>query len=533
MSIGDQWKGMNSQNLPKTTYNFIGQVSNTQVSAVMSQQITINRVADELSKNDEKVNKASKIFTKLDALNWERCKMDALNEDVIMDAFLSGMGASFWYWDEDIITGNSFLTKGDFCGELLDSVNIYVSNPNELDIQKQDWIIISVRKTLQQVREIAKSYGVNQEQLELISSDETAIYEAYDKAQNEQESSKYNSNQTTLNIKLWKENKKVMCCKSTSNVMIRKPSSIELERYPIAILNWHKRKRFIYGSSPITSIVPNQKVVNIQAAMRHLHAQLMAIPKVAINKQMVSGFTNTVGGISYVDAPPGTDVASAIRFIQPTQMTIDVDKSIDDGINRTKDLMGANQAALGESNPENFRAIMAQQKAAGVPLESVGRRYKQYVEDVALIWLDFYKNKYKLARKIVLENENKEEFEETYTGTDMKDVYLQTKIDVGASTQWSELLQIDANDNLWEKGILKDPVMYLENMPDNIIPNKQKMIDRLKEEQELAKTIPTEPVDDQAMFEEMLSSMTPEQQRAFMQLPPEEQHALVEEYSQQ
>lgn len=522
--IGDDWKGMKSQNLAPTVYNFIGQVANTVVSSVMSQSITINRNPDELSDDDEQVVIASKVFTKNDKLNWERCKMDAMNEDILMDAFLSGLGGSFWYWDDDIITGNKFLTKGDFVGELLDSVSLYVSNPNEIDIQKQDWIIISVRKTCQAIIEMAKAYGVPVDQIELIQPDETTSYEAYDKARTEQDNNKYQSNQTTLNMKLWKEGKRIMCLKSTSNVFIKKPYDTGLERYPIAIMNWDKRKKFIYGSSPVTPIIANQKVANLQASMRHLHAQLMGIPKVAINKNMVSGFTNTIGGISIVDAQPGVDVGSAIRFIQPTQMTIDVDKSIDDSINRTKDLMGANQSMLGESNPDNFRAILAQQKQAGVPLESVKRRFYQYIEDVALIWMDFYKNKYNLVRMANIEGENEEKFSVEYTGTEFKDIYLQTKVDVGADTQYSEAVQLDTMMNYWNAKIITDPIYMLENTPNDILPNTEKLIKSMQMAQQ--------PEQSHVNMDELyawLEQQPAEVQQQIMALPEEQQAQALQQ----
>ena len=39
-------------------------------------------------------------------------------------------------------------------------------------------------------------------------------------------------------------------------------------------------------------------------------------------------------------------------------------------------------------------------------------------------------------------------------------------------------------DNLFEKGIITDPVTYLEAIPDKYIPNKQKIIDDIKAQQE-------------------------------------------------
>jgi hypothetical protein len=161
--------------------------------------------------------------------------------------------------------------------------------------------------------------------------------------------------------------------------------------------------------------------------------------------------------------------------------------------------MGANQAALGESRPDNFSAIVAQQKQAGIPLESVRRRFYQYIEDVALIWLDFYKNMYNLPRSINVDVEGLDEpYNMTVTGTDFADVYLSTKIDVGASSQWSELIQIEALRDLWDRGIFDKPeqgILYVESIPDNLLGNKAKIIEFLEgkvEESKMAPPVPPE-----------------------------------------
>jgi hypothetical protein len=311
-----------------------------------------------------------------------------------------------------------------------------------------------------------------------------------------------------------------MCIYSTQSVCT-KPIDTELTRYPIAVMNWEKRKSFIYGVSPVTSVVANQKVANMQSAIRHLSAQLMSIPKMGFNKNMVAGVTNAVGGIYEIDAAPGEDISRALHYWQPTTTTFDADKSIDQSIDRTKSLMGANQALLGESNPDNFRAIMAQQKQAGIPLESVKRRFNQYIEDVALIWLDFYQHKYKLTRAAVI-GEGEEQETLQFKGTEFVDIYLNTKIDVGASTQLNEIVQMEMADSFWEKGLIKDPVLYFEMYPD--FNGKQKIIDSYKEMQQQQEMQP------QTDMNAIISQMTPEMQQQFMALPPEQQQAYMQEF---
>jgi hypothetical protein len=520
MVKGEQWHGVNLKNLAPTTYNFIGQVEKTHISSVMSQEISITRSADATSQNNETVQRAAKIFTQLDKDNWERVKMDQLNEDVLEDAFVSALGGTFWWWDEDIMTGNDFITKGDFKADYVDAVNLHVANPNDLCIQSQDWTMLTIRKTVNQARALFKARGVSVDELEMIQSDESTVYEAYDKAQVEQDSA-YKSDQVTIALKLYKENKKVMCIYSTANVCT-KSIDTELTQYPIAIMNWEKRKSFIYGVSPVTSVVANQKVANMQSAIRHLSAQLMSIPKMGFNKNMVTGVTNAVGGIYEINAQPGADISNALHYWQPTTTTFDADKSIDQSIDRTKSLMGANQALLGESNPDNFRAIMAQQKQAGIPLESVKRRFNQYVEDVALIWLDFYQHKYKLTRAAVI-GEGEEQEILQFKGTDFADIYLNTKIDVGASTQLNEIVQMEMADNFWDKGLIKDPVLYFEMYPD--FNGKQKIIESYKEMQQQQEEMAQQPD-----MNDMVSQLPPEMQQQFMALPPEQQQAYIQEF---
>jgi hypothetical protein len=515
MIKGEQWNGINLKNLAPTVYNFLSQVAKTQISSVMAQQISITRSADSTSQNNKNVQLASKIFSQLDKDNWERVKMDKLNEDVLEDAFTTGVGGTFWWWNENIITGNDFITKGDFKADYIDAVNLHVSNPNEIDVQKQDWVMISIRNTLKQVKKIFKDKGVSDEQIELIQADESTIYEAYEKAQSEQ-----SNNQATYVLKLYKENDKVMAVYSTANVMTL-PINLELNIYPIALMNWEKRKALIYGLSPVTQVIANQKVANMQSSIRHLSAQLMAIPKMGVNKNMITGATNIVGGIYEVDASPGQDISNALHYWQPSVMSYDADKSIDQSIERTKALMGANQALLGESNPQNFRAILAQQKQAGIPLESVKRRFYQYIEDVALVWLDFYKSKYKLTRSSLVDNEQVQ-----FIGVDYKNIYLNTKVDVGASTQLNELVQIEIARELWNMKILTDPVMYVDMLPD--FNGKQKLIEKLKEDKEGVEGGLDGLGGD---INSIVSKMSKDMQQQFLNLAPEQQQAYIAEFS--
>ena len=58
-----------------------------------------------------------------------------------------------------------------------------------------------------------------------------------------------------------------------------------------------------------------------------------------------------------------------------------------------------------------------------------------------------------------------------------------TNVDVGASSYWSELMQVQTMDNLFAKGIITDAVLYLESIPSKYLKNKEKIIAAVKEQQ--------------------------------------------------
>ena len=65
----------------------------------------------------------------------------------------------------------------------------------------------------------------------------------------------------------------------------------------------------------------------------------------------------------------------------------------------------------------------------------------------------------------------------------LNQLYLKLNIDIGASTYWSELMQVQTTDNLYSNGIITDAVTYLESIPNGYIKNKQEIIRKLKEKQ--------------------------------------------------
>ena len=57
-------------------------------------------------------------------------------------------------------------------------------------------------------------------------------------------------------------------------------------------------------------------------------------------------------------------------------------------------------------------------------------------------------------------------------------------MDIGQAAYWSEMSAVQSLDNLYTKGLV-DPVTYLKSIPDNLIPNKSKIVADAEEKQQM------------------------------------------------
>ena len=76
----------------------------------------------------------------------------------------------YTYWDPDIKTGQK--SKGDFVSERSFGGNVFFGNPNERNIQKQPYVIVLIRDTVENLKEEARANGRSEEEIELITGDE-------------------------------------------------------------------------------------------------------------------------------------------------------------------------------------------------------------------------------------------------------------------------------------------------------------------------------------------------------------------------
>lgn len=461
--IGKQWEGVAAPDLEKPVFNILKRVVSYFISTIVSDD-----VAAQVSLYSGTADPQTETFLKIVSSQFdeiiERCKLKIKSRDIIRDAAVDGDACLYLYLDPSD-TQNGTIT-GNIEAEQIDNTNIYFGNPQVWEVQKQPYLIIAMRKLLDTVKEEARENGVQDTDNITADDDPNGINTS-------QESGK-----VTVLLKLWKQDGIVYYTKTTQNTVVKEPTPLGYKLYPVAYFSWEKVKNSFHGQSCITGLIPNQIFINKLYAMCMEHVKKMAFPKVVYNRQLIpSGWSNRVGEAVPVEGETGQNVA---QIIGGADMSAQVINLIERTMEHTRDTMGASDAALGNVSPDNTSAIIAVQRSSEVPLELQRMAYYQFVEDYIRIFMDIMRVDY--GERIVNYPGENGEIQTGYCDfSRLNDLYLKLNVDIGTSAYWSELMQVQTLDNLFDRGIITDAATYLESIPDGYIKQKQKLINQLKQ----------------------------------------------------
>ena len=292
--------------------------------------------------------------------------------------------------------------------------------------------------------------------------------------------------------------------KATQTAVIFEDVDTGLSLYPIAWANWEKQKNQYHGRALVTGLVPNQIFINSMFATAMRHMQLVAFQKTIFNADLIDNWTNEVGqAIAVHGLQPGQSITQVAQNLPVAEMSSQIFTLIDKAMAYTKECLGATDAQMGNVRPDNTSALMVLQTNAEVPLENIRAGLYEWVEDIAAILLDMMGTYYG-KRPVVVDKT----FNELITGPGgtpvidpttgtmktqsmvrkvvqefdfsvLKHLFLNLRIDVGATTYFSEIAMTQTLDNLRRDGTL-DVIQYLERIPDKLIPKKQQLLDELR-----------------------------------------------------
>lgn len=498
--IGDQWRGVRvGGDRPLVRHNIIKRIADYKMAVVGAAPLTVTYTADGIPNTvdlrrrteenrrqgaqgrlpdrlgpEEEISLITSALSDYYRVTAERLKFGALRDQALRNAYITGSGVLYTYWDDAIATGlyadaaRTAPIKGDIACEVLDIENVYLGDPGLEDLQAQPYILITQRKRVEDLQGQARRHGVPG--WEAIKPDRDAPC-----ADGEEP-------KATLITRFWKSFdedgaftiRAVQVCR---DAVVRPAWDLGVRLYPLAQFNWERRKGSGYGESEITYLIPNQIAINRMITASVWAVMMMGMPMLVVNGDLVTQPVSNEPGQIFQVFGGAEEMEAAIRYVDPPAFSPQFEANIDSLIANTLTQSGVNSALLGDVDPDNAAAILAVREAAVMPLQVVQERFYTFCEDVARIWAEFWVTQYG-RRSLRIEDEHGVWYL-PFDGGRYRDLLLSVRVDVGASSPWSEERSIQTLDGLFDRGIL-DARQYLSRLPKGTVPQLSALLRELE-----------------------------------------------------
>ena len=480
--IGKQWEGVQSNGLPTPTFNFLKQVVLFQVATITSDNLAMQAspLPSVSRYTAAQIEKITQILNHQYAAIIERNNIVGKLREFMRNAAVDGDGCMYFYFDPTVENGQ--LVKGEITAEIIENTRVHFGNPNCRSVQDQPHIILSRRALVEDTKYLAEQYteegvcGMNPDD---ITADSEKFSNRYDS---------YTDDKVTVLTYLYRnrDTGTIWCCESTEKGILRKAYDTKYKRYPLVWLNWDYIQDCYHGQAMITGLIPNQKFINKMFAMVAISLLTTAFPKIIYDKNRIRGWDGSVGTAVGVNG----NVDNVAKTIGGASVNPQIAQFMELCIDKPRSFLGASDVAMGDSRPDNTSAIIALQRAANTPMEMTKQNKCQCVEEMGLIWQDMMSVKYgvRMVEVSMTMDEpgeqplgmqlQKQPFLEPFDFSVLRDFPVAIKQDVGASSYWSEMANMQTLDNLlMNKQItLKQ---YLERLPSGYIAKKQELIEEI------------------------------------------------------
>ena len=465
MFNGDQWRYVESGDETLPQYNFIQPVCEYKIAMVAMNNAEIVYSSDNSDGNRKYFIRACEQLNKLARQKWEQKKLDAKSWEIIKQACIGGDAYVYFY--------NANL---DF--DIVDRANIYLSDEQQPEIQKQKYIIIEERRFVDDIKEEAQANGIDEAEISGIMDDDDTDTQPDNVKGNEKDG------KCLSLLYICKKDGEIYFSRSTKTVVYQPETKVDgLSVYPIASLLWSTVRGSARGIGEVEPLMPNQIMANKLLARREINLKMVGFAKPVY---LTDGVSNPED-IDKVGAKIGVKGASiqraqdAFGYINPAPIPAAASELQQEIITISRDLANAGDSATGNVNPEKASgaAIIAVRDQQAISTTPNVAAYKQFVEDVAIIWLDVW-TAYNPDGISVAFEEDGEEVSDVIPPEILAELSANIRIDISPVNPYSKYASMQFIENLVASPMFQNTDMlqeYHDLLPDDGIIPKGKIQD--------------------------------------------------------
>lgn len=482
MYNGNQWEGAKLGDVEPVQKNFIKPIVKYKCSVIHDNLYSVVYSSQNYENRQfqQEAGRYCELLNGYISRLWEKDKMDYKGRRITKDAAINDEGVIYVNFDRENMTP---------VHEVIKKNDIYYGNENDDDIQSQPYILIRKRMPVSNAIDFALNEGMSESDIPYITGDTDNHEESGEAAKEEI------NDMVTVVYKMYKQNGTVHYSIATRFVDIVKETDTGLSLYPIAHFVWEEKEGSARGEGEVRYLIPNQIEVNRTEVRRVLTVKYQAYPQKVVDVSKIENpqALNTVGGTIRTNGSATVDdVHKIVGTIPPAQMSPDVKQLQEDLIQVTRELAGAGDTATGQVNPESAsgRAILAVQQASQAPMTEQKESYKNFIEDIARIDLEY----------LIVYSEDGVNMEETVTDPATGEEYVQmvnvpqtvleqlravVKIDITPKSVYDRFAMEQTMENFLMNGFFNPQRVaefeaYVKALPDDCVAPKQDLLEGIE-----------------------------------------------------
>lgn len=418
--VGKQWEGVEADGEDLPFMNFIHPNILRKVTTIYTNRMAVNYSDMEGRTELQPVYEA---LSQMFSAKWEKANEDTLCRRTIKHGGIVGDGYQYFP------TGNVEDVQ------IIYNTDILFGNESEPNIQRQPYVIIQERRSVEEVKEIARQNGISEDEIALIRPDHdtTNTLGNTDEVENADSSDSmkvtmithFEKKKEAVTEAVWEdaedgsrvgtqvqvgEREVVYVAKCTKYAMIEnerpikgEPSKVQmlngkqgraLSMYPIIKFSWEEVPNDARGVSQVEGLIPNQILINKTLARRSMTTQNTAYPRMAYDETMISNPEDLmkVGMPIAVSSGGAQSVNQAVSYLNPASHSPEPKQLTDDLLEITQELSGSGDTTMGNIDLQRVAAsaIVAVNDQAQSMHDDTVANLQQFVEDMANLWVELW-----------------------------------------------------------------------------------------------------------------------------------------------